>query len=739
MTGRKKPTRSGRGRRKRSSEAVGRSEALDARVIRALAESSHGPLKTKELARELAIDPSAYRSFRTLLGDMEKRGTIIRVRGQRYAVATKLDLVTGSLSVTRDGHGFVRPDEPGDDVYVPRHSLATAMDGDRVATRIERTRKGRNREGTVVRILERARESIVGTLHRGRRITYVSPLDPRLKSDVLIAEGDDAGAEDGDIVVVRLTSFGEGRVGPTGTVEEVLGPLSKPGVDVLAVAHGFGVSLDFDPSVIAAAEERAREGTRDPGPDRVDRTALLAFTIDPADAKDHDDALSVEERENGLIEVGIHIADVSHFVRLNSPVDVEAIARGTSVYLVDRTVPMLPHVLSNDVCSLNPGTPKFAVSLFIVLDREGRVQARRYERTLIVCRHALAYEDAQGVLDGRSAIDPDVDRALHTLDERARRVRALRKARGSLDLDLPEAKVILDTEGVPIDIRRRDRLESHRLIEDYMILANEVVANDMEALDLPGMYRIHEPPAAEKVEALAETLATFGIAVPRRKSLKPADVQRMLDAARGREEEALVHGLILRSLRKARYHTENLGHFGLASAGYAHFTSPIRRYPDLVVHRVITDALIHDGPAPYADLEALTRLAEHCSARERAAEEAERASVALKKVEFMERFLGDHFTGRISGVAAFGFFVTLDDYFVDGLVRVSGLEDDYYHYRERDHSLVGERGGKRFRLGDRVEVQVARVDKEARHVDFIILRKLPRPPGDQEGKQKRGR
>jgi ribonuclease R len=427
--------------------------------------------------------------------------------------------------------------------------------------------------------------------------------------------------------------------------------------------------------------------------------------------------------DDGRVEVGIHIADVSHFVGRDTPVDVEAAARGTSVYLVDRTVPMLPPVLSNDVCSLNPDQEKFAVSLFVVLDGQGRVVERRYERTVIRCRHALSYEEAQEVLDGRGSVSPEVDAALRGLDDRARHLRAERRDRGALDLDVPEAKVVLDAEGAPIDIRRRERTESHRLIEDYMILANEVVARDMEAGDLSTMYRIHERPPPEKVEALIDTLSRFGLEVRRRKSLKPSDVQRLLDQVRGRDEEALVNGLILRSMSKARYHTENLGHFGLASGGYLHFTSPIRRYPDLVVHRVLTEVFVHGAREPYEDRDALALSAERCSARERAAEEAERASVALKKAEFMERHLGETFAARISGVAAFGFFVTLEDFFVEGLVHVSGLGDDFYHYHERDHALVGERRGQRFRLGDRVEVQVARVDKEARHVDFTIVRK----------------
>jgi len=697
---------------------------LSERVIAALNDSERGPLKTKELARALDIDAADYRNFRGFLVGMERAGTLYRVKGQRYAVASRLDLVTGSISVTRDGHGFIRPDDAGEDVYVPAHRLTTAMNGDRVVSRIERRPPGRNREGSVLRILERARESIVGTLHRGRRLTYVTPLDVRLKKDVLVTPGAEGDADDGQIVVVRLTSYGEGRVGPSGEVVEVLGNLSDPGVDVLAVAHGFGLALDFPPDVVAAAEDAAARGTREEGPDRVDRTELLAFTIDPADAKDHDDALSIVALDDGLVEVGVHIADVSHYVRPGSPVDIEAASRGTSVYLVDRTIPMLPPVLSNEVCSLNPERDRFAVSLFVVLDADGRVTSRRYERTVICCDVGLSYEEAQAVLDGEGSVSPEVDEALRRLDDYARLIRRARRERGALDFDLPEAKVVLDDEGRPIDIRRRERKESHRLVEDYMILANEVVASDLEARDLSTMYRVHERPPREKVEALADTLSRYGVKVSTRKAMTPSDLQSVLDTVRGRPEEALVSNLVLRAMAKARYHTENLGHFGLASTGYLHFTSPIRRYPDLIAHRVLTEVLVHGGAQPYPDRNELTLEAERSSAREQAAQEAERASVALKKVEFMERHLGEIFAGRITGVAAFGFFVSLDDFLVEGLVHVSSLRDDYYHFAERDHVLVGEKGGRTFRMGERVEVQVARVDKEARQIDFAVVRTL---------------
>ena len=649
--------------------------------------------------------------------------------------------VEGVLTIGRRGDAFVRPDDGGQDVFVSGARIGNAMDGDRVRVEID-TRSGgrvlrgrgprgrgarggesdRKPEGTIVEILERGRSTVVGTFHHQKRESFVVPLDRKLQREVMIPSDGTSGAEDGDVVVVRLTSFGTAKIRPTGSIEQVLGQLADPGVDVLAVAHGFGLPLDFPKEVLRAADAAADAGQRDPGLGRVDRTDLLTFTIDPADARDHDDALSIEPSKGGGAVVGVHIADVSHFVRPGGPVDLEARARGTSVYLVDRAIPMLPAVLSSDVCSLSAGDDRLALSVFIELDAEGRIRARRYERTRIRCRHGLAYEDAQDVLDGKRSIDRQLDDALRRLDDLARRIREARHERGSLDLDLPEAKVILNTEGEPVDIQRRERLDSHRLIEDFMILANEVVASDLEAGDLAGLYRVHEPPSPIKAEELHEALAPLGIDVPKRRKLKPKDVQKLLEAPRSPESHDLVSALVLRTLAKARYDIENLGHFGLASGAYTHFTSPIRRYPDLVVHRMIAAAFTGGERPRDLDVEALARIAETSSEREQAADEAERATVALKKVEFMERHLGDVFTGRVTGVTSFGVFITLDEYFVDGLLHVRSLEDDFYRFSPRDYALVGERRGRRYRLGDRLRVQVSRVDKEARHIDFTAVR-----------------
>ena len=694
------------------------------RVMRALAESKRGPLKPKELARTLGVPSNGYRSFKRFLTSLEKAGKIQRVKGHRFIIPESVGLESGIIVLTRAGDGFVRLDSGSKDVFIGARHLNTAMDGDRVLTRIESRRRGRSPEGVVVSVLDRARDTIVGTFRYSGRRSSVIPLDQKFIKEIVISSRHSGDADEGDVVVVRLDSYGEGDKSASGRVEVVLGKLTDPGVDVLAVAHGFALSFDFPADVTAAAEKDARQGIADPGAKRVDRTGLCIFTIDPEEAKDHDDALSVVALGQGRFEVGVHIADVSHFIPEAGPVDVEALSRGTSVYLVDRTIPMLPEVLSSDVCSLKSEVERFTLSLFIELDGAGRVYGHRYERACVRSRGQFSYEQVQSVLDGSAGISKAIDEALHTLDDLARSLRKVRSDRGALDLDIPEAKVVLDEKGHPVDIQRSQRLESHRLVEDFMILANEVVAADMETRELSAIYRIHEPPVSESTESLRELLTRVGYRLPKGRSLKPRDLQQLLDQVRGRPVEALISRVVLRSLSKARYDTRNLSHFGLASPAYLHFTSPIRRYPDLMVHREVIRSLINEEEDIGENLETLQSAAEHSSSREQEAAKAERASVDLKKVEFMEGHLGEEFIGQISGVAAYGFFVTLDTYFVDGLVHVNSLRDDFYLLDRDAYAIIGERGQRRYRIGDRVRVQVSRVDKEARHVDFSLVRKV---------------
>ncbi len=509
---------------------------------------------------------------------------------------------------------------------------------------------------------------------------------------------------------------------PMGEVERVLGPISAPGVDVLSILFGYGLELEFPQEVEEAARSVVRTKEREGWKGRTDRTALHVFTIDPSDARDHDDALSLEAAGEGAWEVGIHIADVSHYVEAGSPLDMEALRRGTSVYLVDRVVPMLPHLLSSDVCSLRPGIDRAAVSVFVRLDEEGRARSHRFERTRIRSRHRLDYEQVQTVLEGQGSIDERTDRDLAILADLARKLRRARADRGSMDFDLPEARVILGPDGAPTDIRKVVQLESHRLIEDFMLLANETVAREAARRKLPIPYRVHEEPSPDRAEELRRFLGTLGHSLPKRK-IRARDLQQVLRSVEGRPEEGLVSTLILRSMARARYQPENLGHFGLGAKTYTHFTSPIRRYPDLMVHRVVNRALIQKETVPEGwSGEALARASEHASQRERLAAEAERDSVALKKVEFMEQHLGDTFPGTVSGVTTFGIFVLLDDYFVEGLVHVNSMADDYYVLREEEYALVGERRGRRFRLGDPLEVQVSRVDRLERKIDFLLVR-----------------
>jgi ribonuclease R len=708
-------------------------------IVEYLRTAAGRPLKAKELARGLGIDTNDYAEFKDLLHNMEEQGLLYRVQRQRYAAPRNINLVVGRLRTIRSGAGFVTSDDDQGDVFVPTEGLASALDGDKVVARVERSRRGQRREGRIIKVLERARSTIVGMYHPDKNFGFVTPEDPKLVKSVFIPPGQDGGAALGDLVVARITSWGDRHRGPAGEVEKVLGPSGEPGVDVLGVIYGHELPVEFPPEVEEDAKELQTRGITEADlRGRLDMRDQLVFTIDPVDAKDHDDALSIRALEDGQFEVGIHIADVSFYVREGTALDAEALRRGTSVYLVDRTVPMLPHPLSSDLCSLLPHVDRLAVSVICVLDAEANVVKHRQARTVIRSRHKLAYEQAQAVLDGQLSIDAETDRAIHELVRLSRLLRQQRYERGSLDFDLPEARVLLDPEGVPTDIQKVERLESHRLIEDFMLLANETIARRAAKARLPFIYRIHEKPDNQRLEQLKDFVETFGYRLSSKKTPSPKDVQQLLQTVKGKPEETLISTIVLRSMKQARYSHENLGHFGLAARYYSHFTSPIRRYPDLVAHRLSIRAFVdREEISGDSTVELLPEIAEISSERERVAVGAERDSKDLKKVEFMERHLGDEFTGTISGVAAFGFFVLLDRYYVEGLVHVSSLEDDYYVFMEEQYALVGEHSRQQFRLGDRVRVQVARVNREERKIDFVLVETLE--PGNVQPRKKRQR
>ncbi len=693
----------------------------EASVVRHLSESRRGSLKAKELAKALKLPTKDFREFRTFLFDLVDRGRLYRVKGQRFAAPEKIDLVVGRLSVTSKGDGFVKPDAGAQEVFVPGLSLDSAMDGDQVVTRIEGRPRGRSPVGRVLKVLERAHETLVGTYRSARSFGVVHPQSRKIDREILVIRGEENGAGDGDVVVVRITAFGSGKMNPSGTIEAILGKAGDPGVDILAVIHGHRLPTAFPDEVERHAEDAVARRRADPGEGRIDRTELHAFTIDPADAKDHDDALSVRRLENGELEVGVHIADVSHFVDPGDPVDLEALKRATSVYLVDRVIPMLPHVLSTDACSLLPGVDRYAMSVFATMDATGLAKETRLERTHIRSRHKLSYEDAQAVLDRERSFDTPTDQALADLSRLARVLRSRRQERGALDFDLPEARVVLGDGGQPLEIQRRERLDSHRLVEDFMLLANEIVARISEDAGLPVLYRVHEAPPKDKMLELQGFLTRLGLRTTKG-VVGPKELQVILAKVEGTPEGRLVSTVVLRSMSRARYAPGNLGHFGLAATHYTHFTSPIRRYPDLWLHRVLAHVLIQGRTAPDSwGGEALDLKADRCSTQERVAEAAERESVDLKKAEYMERHLGDEFTGTIAGVTSFGLFVLLDEVFVEGLVHVNSMMDDYYTFHQDSYRLVGERSRRSFRLGDRVAVRVSRVDKLERLIDFVLL------------------
>ncbi len=687
-----------------------------------LKDSARRPMRARELARALDIQPDEYRAFRRLLEKLETDGAVVRQRHGRYAIPEQFDLVAGRLQVTRAGDGFVIPDEAGqEDVFVPGRQLATAVAGDRVLARIDRRPPGRNPAGRIVRVIERAWSRVAGIYHSKSGYGYVVAQEPALPGDLFIPDNAAGGADDGDMVIASIESWGEKEPSPVGRVEQILGRPGDAGVDVLAILIGHQLALDFPAEVEAEAEKLARRGIR---PEdlhgREDFRDRLVVTIDPADARDHDDAISVRSLESGDFEVGIHIADVSWYVKPGGAIDREAWERSTSVYLVDRVVPMLPESLSGGLCSLVPDEDRLTLSAVFVISVDGEIRESRFARTVIRSAARLSYEDALQILESDES-ESEIYTSLRVLSGICRRIRAERRDRGAIDFSIPEAVVELDGEGHPAAIRERPRLETHRMIEDLMILANETVAQLGEKHELAVLYRIHEAPSEDRLEGLRRVAGIFGAALPA-KGIRPIDLAGLIRSMAGKPQEYLVSTVALRSMKQARYSIQNVGHFGLASDAYLHFTSPIRRYADLVVHRRIVRWLSgKQGPGKNFSHDALEQTARHASERERRAEQAERDSIELKKIEYMQRHLGDEFEGTISGVTGFGMFVSLKDVLVEGLIRVSSLVDDYYHYDESTWSLTGRRSQRRFQLGDRVVVQLARVDPESREIDLDLV------------------
>lgn len=689
------------------------------------------PLTLEELTEAFKIPRVELPSFDALLVELELQGLVVKTRYGRYGIPKNMNLLVGRLHGHRAGFAFLIPDDPQeDDVFIPAVGLNSAMHGDRVMVRLVFKAQGaKRREGEVIRILERATKRVVGRLERSRRYGFIIPDEDKLGYDFFVAKEDFNGAQDGDKVVAEIIKWPQGRRQPEARVIEVLGRAGDPRVDTISVIRQHGLPEEFPSSVLDEARRVPQEIRVEDYPDFTDLTDMLMVTIDGADARDLDDAVSVEKLANGNYRLGVHIANVGYFVRRGSELDREAYQRGTSVYFPDKVIPMLPRELSNGICSLNPNVNRLAVSCLMEIDSSGTVVQYDILESIIRSKARLTYNEVNRILvDQESELRQHYAHLvphLEVMAELAQILRRRRRQRGSVDFNFPEAKVEIDREtGQVLGIHRRERTLADSIIEEFMLKANETIAEHFYWLQVPFIYRVHEEPGEESVQELNRFLHNFGLNIKGGENgqVHPKAFQAVLEQVEGRPEENLISTVILRSMRRAIYHPECLGHFGLAAQYYTHFTSPIRRYPDLVIHRIIRTWL-RKGSIPPEQLEDLhsfvARAAHRSSERERLADEVEREVADIKKVQFMQDKIGEVFTGLISGVIASGFFVELPNT-VEGFVHISSLTDDYYIYEEDKYRLIGKRTGNIYRLGDSVKIQVVRVDVEARRIDFEL-------------------
>ena len=688
-------------------------------------------------------------AFREKLDLLERRGEIVRVRGEKYSAIEFSNLVAGRLTVRPEGFGFVLADE-GEDLFVPRSGMHGALDGDTVLAREERSRaaaSGRRRDagrrsGVVVRVLERVRERVIGRFETQEGRKVVLPYDPKIDAVVRIADGKAGGAREGEIVQVRLTAFPDARRVAYGEVEEQLGFLGQPGVDIEIVLRSHNLPPRFPQPVVEESERYPEEVRPEDLRGRRDFRDRRIVTIDGETAKDFDDAIEAERTPTGY-RIGVHIADVSHYVNEGSVLDDEARSRGTSVYFPGRVLPMLPERLSNGLCSLNPRVDRLVLSAILDLDSKGRVTGSDFVKGVIRSGHRMTYTEVARILEaaptGATPSDKDDERRygpylgdFRLMGEVAALLRERREARGSIDFDLPDADVVLDDEGLIVGIVPEARNVAHRLIEEFMLAANEAVAKKLLFAKQPGIYRVHDRPDPDRLVDLKEVLEGFGYELKGDLAeVPPSAFQRLLKQIEGKPEERLLHDLLLRAQRKALYAEECRGHYALAAPYYCHFTSPIRRYPDLIVHRQLSRLLEAGRPVAAKDFDAVNdrirEIAAFSSERERRAEQAERESLLWKKIVFMKDKLEREFDAYVTGVASFGLFVTLQEFFVEGLVPVSSLGNDFFVYEEKQHRLRGRSSGATFRLGDSIRVKLVEIDEVRRRLNFRLAGQIAKP------------
>ena len=725
-------------------------------------DKSYVPMKAKELAMLLGIPKSQRDELTQVLDYLVSEGRIGISKKGKYG-KPEVFSVNGIFCGHPKGFGFVTVEGMEQDVFIPEDRTGAALHGDRVQIVVESQDRGggRRAEGSVLKVLEHANKEVVGYYQKSKGFGFVIPDNQKISKDIFIPQGCDMGAVTGHKVVARIKEFGDANHKPEGVVIEILGHVNDPGTDILSIVRAYGLPEEFPPEVMDEVEgcpdEVAVPGmTRDEetwdGPygigdltspadwtgdlaGRLDLRGLRTVTIDGEDAKDLDDAVTLCRNGQGGYILGVHIADVSHYVKEGRPLDKEALKRGTSVYLVDRVIPMLPHKLSNGICSLNAGTDRLALSCIMELDDQGNVLDHKIAETVIHVDRRMTYTAVNAIVtDGDEAVMAEYEGFVPMfmlMKEVSDILREKRKKRGAIDFDFPESKIILDAQGKPLEIKPYERNAATKIIEDFMLAANETVAEDYFWQSLPFLYRTHDNPDPEKMKQLGTFIHNFGYFIRLQQGeIHPKELQKLLDKIEGTPEEVLLSRLTLRSMKQAKYTTLCSGHFGLAARYYTHFTSPIRRYPDLQIHRIIKESLkggLGDKRAGHYEA-ILPGVAMQTSALERRAEEAERETDKLKKCEYMSRFIGQEFDGVVSGVTNWGLYVELPNT-VEGLVRISELRDDYYIFDEQHYELVGEMTRKTFKLGQPIRVQVASTDRLLRTVDFILPRDWDRSAG----------
>lgn len=699
-------------------------------------EKAYKPMTYQELEKNFDIgDAESFKQFLKMLNQLEETGEIIRTRTERYGVPERMNLLKGKLQAHAKGFGFLLPDDKEHpDVYIHANDMNGAMNGDIVLARItSKSAAGGKLEGEVVRVVTRAVTQIVGTFQSFESYAFVIADDKRITKDIFIPKEAFQGAVSGQKVVVDIVQYPEGRAAAEGRVVEILGHKDDPGVDILSIIRKYQLPEAFPEEVLEEAEQAPDSIAEEELQGRRDLRGKRIVTIDGEDAKDLDDAVNVEKLPNGNYLLGVHIADVSYYVRENSALDREAYNRGSSVYLVDRVIPMLPHRLSNGICSLNPKVDRLTMSCEMEFDGNAHLVRHDVFTSVIKTTERMTYTNVRKILRGE---DEEVTERYKDLvdffklmEELAMKLRGKRMSRGAIDFDFQEAKILVDENGKPTDIVKRERSIAEQIIEEFMLVANETVAEHFHWMKVPFLYRVHENPDGDKLQHFMEFITNFGYVVRGKgNTVHPRALQTLLEEIRGTKEETIISTVMLRSMKQARYDANSLGHFGLAAEFYSHFTSPIRRYPDLIIHRIIREVL-ENGTLSEKRHEYLSGrmddIARQSSERERLAVDAERDTEALKKAEYMLDKVGEEFEGMISSVTNFGIFVELQNT-VEGLIRLSDLHDDYYHYHEMQHALIGERTSKIYRIGDDVKVRVVRVNLDEHNIDFEMVDAQPR-------------